>query len=161
MIGKNYTYMEASNVGGDCVESLCRRLRLARCDDVHINLTCRWVSGRLLKGVSDEGNSLVHISLFYYVWQSHFGQCFCNSDHRFKLTGSSSDCVWGISDSSHINVFLNEIALNGVGELWSNTLSCIRDIFGKELPSNGVRLQEFGCLSRSLVIDIFGGDIRV
>ena len=130
--------MEASNIIGDCVESLCRCLRLAGSNDVHINLACRWISGRLLKSVSDEGNSLVHISLFYDMGKSHFGECFRNSDHGFKLTRSSSDCVGRISDRSHSNVLLNEIRLNSVGKFGSNTLSSIRNILGKELPSNGV-----------------------
>lgn len=153
--------MEASNIGGDCAESLCRRLRLAGSNDIHIDLTCSWISSRLLKSVSDECNSFVNISLFNNIWESHFGECFGNSDHRFKLTGSSCNCVRSISDGPHVNVFLNEIALNWVSKFGSNALSCIRNVFSEEFPGNSVRFQKFSLLSWSFFIDVFVGNIWV
>ena len=139
--------MEAPNIVGDCAESLCRRLCLPCGNNIHIDLTCSWISSRLLKSVSNKCDSLVHISLFNHIWESHFGECFRNSDHRFKLTGSRCDSIRGVTDGSHLNVLLNEVALDGIGELGSDTLSRVRNILSKEFPGNGVRLQKFSLLS--------------
>jgi hypothetical protein len=81
-------------------------------NDIHVNLACVGISGRLLHGLLDQSDCLIQIDLLNFLGESHFSDGLCNSDHGLKLTRGGSDSLSGVTKTSHVHVLLDKVSLD-------------------------------------------------
>lgn len=130
--------LDVLDEGDDDLQLLCACLRLASCDDVHVDLSSSWIGGRLLQRILDKLNGFINILLFNVLSQSHLGKGFRDPDHRLKLSGCSCDRFGVVAKASHLHILLHQVDLDGLGDLWLAAFSCIRDVLCEEVSVNFV-----------------------
>lgn len=91
----------------DKLELIGTRLGLSSCDDIHVNLSCGGISCRLLKSALNQLHCLFDIFFLDELGESHLGKRLSDTDHRLKLSGGSSYCLGGVTEASHLDVFLD------------------------------------------------------
>jgi hypothetical protein len=85
---------------------------LTCCNDIHVDLACVGIGGRLLHGLLDQSDCLIQIDFLNFLRESHFGNGLCNSDHGLKLTRSGGDGLSGVTKTSHVHVLLDKVSLD-------------------------------------------------
>lgn len=122
----------------DYPQLLRARLRLPRRDDVHVDLARRRIRRRLLQRRLDQEHCLLNILPLHELGQAHLGQGLGDPDHRLELPWRGRHGLGRISEGAHLDVLLDQVHLDGVGDFGFDALAGEGDVLGEEVTVDSV-----------------------
>ena len=107
-------------------------------NDVHVDLTCFWISGRLLHCGLNQAHSLLNVSFLNSIAESHLGNTLGDADQRLELARRRCDRLLVVAHGAHLLVLLHEYDYVFIGNLGEALHPGVRDVLRKEVTVDHV-----------------------